>query len=105
MILDRRVASALLLLIACSSRQHLWEARGRAYQENLALQAPPPPPGAKAAKAAPGLDSQEASIIAASYRHSLAPKEEKVNEQPLMIVSPQTGQAGYALPPPSVPKE
>lgn len=103
----RRAAAALLLLLgACSSSQHLWDARGRAFQAGFAVQHSAAPPGAKGAEAVSGLDSQEAAIIAASYRHSLAPKQDKASEQPILFVAPpqQGGQPGY-MPPPSVPKE
>ncbi|HZZ83144.1 MAG TPA: hypothetical protein VFE30_01305 [Anaeromyxobacteraceae bacterium] len=102
----RALAAVLLLLGACSGSQHLWDARGRAYQAGFAVQHSAPPPGGKGAEAVVGLDSQEAAIIAASYRHSLAPKQGNVNEQSVLFVAPpQQGQPGYSTPPPSVPKE
>jgi hypothetical protein len=101
-----RVAIAALLLLACSGRQHLWESRGAAYDRSFAAQKVQRPSGAKRTQPAAGLDSQEAAIIAESYRASLAPKGAKVDQQPVLIVSPQgQGQQQYALPPPSVPKE
>lgn len=106
MTLARRLTAALLLLLgACAGSPHLWDARGRAYQGAFAVQHTAPAPGAKGAEAVSGLDSQEAAIIAASYRQSLAPKQGKVNDQPIVFVSPPQGaQPGY-LPNPSVPKD
>ncbi len=46
------------------------------------------PEGGKAASGAPGLDSQEAAIIADSYRTGLAPDGARVQEEPLLILAP-----------------
>jgi hypothetical protein len=103
--LDHRIIAAALLLSACG-HQHLWDARGRSYHSEFALQRAPHPAGAKHAEAVRGLDSQEAAIIAASYRRSLVPKDTKVQEQPVLLIAPQPGgQGSMALPLPSVPKE
>lgn len=99
------LAAAAITLCGCAGRAHLWDAKGRALEDHLALQRAPPAPG-KRAGPVQGLDSQEASIIADGYRHSLAPKGVKVEEQPTVIVAPpQQGQPMQMLPLPSVPKE
>lgn len=99
------LAVAAAALCGCAGRAHLWEARGRAVEDQLALQRAPPAPG-KRAGPVQGLDSQEASIIAGAYHQSLAPKGVKVEEQPTLLVAPpQPGQPMQVLPLPSVPKE
>ncbi len=99
------LVAAMAALCACAGRAHLWEARGSSVESQLALQRAPRATG-KRAGPVPGLDSQEASIIAAGYRRSLAPKDVKVEEEPLLIVAPpQQGQPRQVLPLPSVPKE
>ncbi len=105
MTFDHRIAAAALLLASCG-REHLWAARGRAYHTELARQQAPRPAGAKRAEPVVGLDSQEAAIIAESYRQSLAPKGTKAPEQPVLLIAPQReGQGRVALPLSSVPKE
>jgi hypothetical protein len=102
----RHLAVGALLLAACSGHQHLWDGRGAAYRGTFAAQRATRPPGAKRSQAATGLDSQEAAIIADAYRASLAPKGTKMDQQPVLVVSPQgQGQQQYAVPPPSVPRE
>ena len=99
------LAAAVAALCACAGRPHLWEARGRSVEAQLALQRSPPAPG-KRTGPVPGLDSQEASIIAEGYRRSLAPKGVKLEEEPMLIVAPpQQGQPRQVLPLPSVPKD
>jgi hypothetical protein len=62
-------------------------------------------PAAKRTNSVEGLDSQEASIIAESYRRSLAPKDQKVQDEPVIIVAPpDRGTPRQALAP-SVPRE
>ncbi len=105
----RTWAVAVLALVGCSGRQHLWETRGVAYDKSfVAQQGPRPAAGARRAPPAAGLDSQEASIIAEGYRASLAPKGSRADQQqqPVLIVAPPgQAQPQYMLPPPSVPKE
>jgi hypothetical protein len=99
------LAVATVALWGCAGRTHLWDAKGRAVEDQLAQQRAPPAPG-KRAGPVQGLDSQEASIIAGAYHHSLAPKGVKVEEQPtLLIAPPQPYQPMQGMPLPSVPKE
>jgi tRNA/tmRNA/rRNA uracil-C5-methylase (TrmA/RlmC/RlmD family) len=97
------VAAVAVMLAGCGGRAHLTEGHGtavRAVQHGQAAV-----PAAKRTNAIEGLDSQEAAIIADSYRRSLAPKGEKVEEEPVIFVAPpQRGMARQALAP-SVPKE
>ncbi len=90
-------------LLAGCGRAHLDPAYGRAFREQFALQRERP---ASSTKVTPGLDAQEASIIASTYRASLAPKEaQRVSDEPILVVTPQQRGAMPSLPPPSVPKE
>jgi hypothetical protein len=56
------------------------------------------------ATAVAGLDSQEAAIISDHYRASLAPKGQKVGEEPVILVAPPSRERPQPLAP-SVPKE
>jgi hypothetical protein len=77
------------------SRAHLTSSHGRAYHEAFAVQ--DANPNRKATKSVHGLDSQEAAVIAGSYRKSLAPKTESVNTGPqLLMISPNRGGGGAA---------
>lgn len=99
-------AAALAALALSCARQHLTPTQGQSYDAAFAAQRAPLPPASAKRGAAVGLDSQEAEIIADSYRRSLAPKDEKPNEEPIIIVPPPT-QGGYQRAPalaPSVPK-
>jgi hypothetical protein len=51
-----------------------------------------------------GLDSQEAAIISETYRTSLAPKDAKPKDEPILIVAPPSRDAPAKLMP-SVPQE
>jgi hypothetical protein len=87
---------------ACASRAHMWEASGRSYSAALAQQAPQPKTPVKGPVG--GLDSQEAAIIAQTYRRGLAPKAAQPREAPVLILGqPSAETGGYSLPPPSVP--
>ncbi len=98
------LALAATLLVGCTGgRAHIEPGYGRSYREQLSAQRDPS--GAKPAKAAPGLDAQEASIIAATYRTSLAPKEEKTQAPPILVVEQQPGGGMLRALMPSVPKE
>jgi hypothetical protein len=82
------------------NRAHLTATHGRAYHEVFTAQ--DANPGRKDAKSVNGLDSQEAAVIAGSYRKALAPKGENGGAQPqLLMVAPPRGE-GPSLPP-SVP--
>ncbi len=97
------LAVAAVLLAACGGRAHLEPAYGRSVRSQFAAQREAP--GAKQARAAPGLDPQEASIVSANYRRSLSPKEaqQQTKADPILVVTPQQGGAHPLLP--SVPKE
>jgi hypothetical protein len=89
-------------LAACASRAHMWDASGRSYWAAFAQQTPQ----LKAPLKGPvsGLDSQEAAIIAQTYRRGLAPKAAQPREPPVLIVGqPSAETGGYSMPPPSVP--
>jgi hypothetical protein len=86
-------------------RAHLTDSHGRAYHEAFAIQdANPNRKGAP--KSVNGLDSQEASIIAGSYRKALAPKADvSQSSGQLLMMSPNRGgslEAGAMAP--SVPQ-
>jgi type IV pilus biogenesis protein CpaD/CtpE len=105
--------SALLLLVlplciaGCASRNHLTSGHGRSYHEALARQAANPEAGNQSV-ASKGLDPEEAAVIAQGYRTSLAPKGEKVEQEPILLVAPSAQKAGARgdyMPPASVPQE
>ena len=87
-------------------RAHLTASHGRAYQQAFAVQTVNPGRVAPA-NAVHGLDSQEAAIIASSYRRGLAPKEQSAGtERPqVLLYSPKAGLRDASMPPPSVPGE
>jgi hypothetical protein len=92
----------LLTLGACS-RAHITPSHGRAFREAFAIQDANPNRGANK-KSINGLDSQEAAIIAGSYRKALAPKGDVGNSgQQLLMVSPNHGGAAEVVAP-SVPQ-
>jgi hypothetical protein len=94
------VAVGMLLALGCAGRKaHIVPGYGES-SDVFAKQAGNRQP----AKAATGLDSQEARIVSTTYRQSLAPKETKPKEEPYIIVAPPTQQAMQPLAP-SVPKE
>jgi len=94
--------TASALLSAGCSRAHLTDSHGRAYHEAFAAQ--DANPNRKGNKSVHGLDSQEAAIIAGSYRKALAPKAEGGNAQnQLLMVSPNRPGAEAAVAP-SVPQ-
>jgi len=98
------IAALVAFTVACGGRAHLEPGYSRSYRGQFAAQEARPP-GAKPATAAPGLDAQEASIIANSYRKSLSPKEERqYGAEPILVVAPPQRAAGHPLLP-SVPKE
>jgi hypothetical protein len=74
---------------ACS-RARLTPTHGRAFREAFAQQ--DANPGRKGNKSLNGLDSQEAAIIAGSYRKGLAPKVDTGSSgSQLLMVSPNRG--------------
>ena len=105
----KTIAFAFVLLplaIGCASRNHLTPGHGRAYREVLARQAANPEAG-KEPVASKGLDPQEAAVIAQGYRASLAPRGERVQQQPMLLVAPsaEKPRSGDYMPPASVPQE
>jgi len=98
-----RTAVVAALLSACAAPAHLSEhfgaANRTAFAAQIVRQSGPP------AQAVTGLDSQEASIISDTYRHSLAPRGTRPEEQPILFVGPApAGDRSRAnMPPPSVP--
>jgi hypothetical protein len=86
---------------ACS-RAKLTPTHGRAYHEAFAIQ--DANPNRKGNKSINGLDSQEASIIAGSYRKGLSPKIENTGTgSQLLMVNPNRGGGAEVLAP-SVPQ-
>jgi hypothetical protein len=99
------LAFIAVALTGCASRAHLTETQGRSYHAFFQRQAPPQ---AKISGPVSGLDSQEATIIAESYRRSLAPRQ-VAQQRPdqILLVGPQPlgGAAPSLMPPaPSVPR-
>lgn len=97
------MAAATIAAAGCGWRQqHLDPSFGKSYDAAFAAQharAAGPP-----VAAVTGLDSQEAKIISESYRAHLAPKGQKVQEEPLIFIAPPSRERPQALAP-SVPKE
>jgi hypothetical protein len=94
--------SGLVGMTACS-RAHLTPTHGRAYREVFTAQ--DANPNRKSAQSVNGLDAQEATIIAGSYRKALAPKgdEGAGGQQRLLMVAPQRPVGDSAGLPASVP--
>lgn len=103
------VALAMLLMVgaAACDRTTMGPYHGRAYRELFARQALDPLAGEKprSARVYQGLDSQEASIVARTYRKGLAPKEAAEGQQaPMLLMAPRAGGRDTGnMPPPSVP--
>jgi hypothetical protein len=95
----RVLLAASLAALGCA-REQLTKTHGRSFHAAFARQTANP-----ASKAQPpaGLDSQEAAIIAESYRKSLAPKGTQVTEEPVLVVTPPQRQQPAQLAP-SVPR-
>lgn len=105
----KRILFAVAAVVAtgtlgCAGRAHLADSTGRSYQAAFAQQGAAPRGGITGPVT--GLDSQEASIIARTYRGSLAPKvvRQAYGEQPILLLGPQAGESGTRMPPPSVPR-
>lgn len=109
MTVNRRALAALGMALAalaipgCSSQSPLTRAHGRASAEYLKRQAVQPSAHREAVK---GLDSEEAAIVADTYRKGLAPKGARTDEdsQVLLVAPPRRGERPAPLAP-SVPKE
>jgi len=98
-----KLALVLALAALGCGRAHLEPQYGRSYYAQFALQQEHPA-GAKRVRATTGLDAQEASIIASTYRHGLAPKEgQEAKEQPILVVAPTQPGTGRTTLMPSVP--
>jgi hypothetical protein len=94
-----------LLLWGCAGRAHMTPQYGHAYRQTLERQTVHPDAGERTARPS-GLDTQEAAIIAQSYRSSLARKGQPVpQEAALLHVAPSSGSGKDGLPPASVPPE
>ncbi|MBN2575351.1 MAG: hypothetical protein JXP73_12370 [Deltaproteobacteria bacterium] len=99
--------SFAILLGGCASRTHLTAGHGRSYRAAIERQAQNPEAG-KQPVAAKGLDSQEAAVIAQSYRQHLTPKGQAVEAPPpMLLVAPSAlkGRQGDYMPAASVPPE
>lgn len=94
---------ALLCIVGCAPRARLTETHGLSTRASFARQVANP-----AAVGLPprGLDSQESSIVAETFRDGLAPKGAAPKDTPLVLVAPpvQGGAAKRALAP-SVPDQ
>ncbi len=96
------LAIVLLSLGGCTSSRSLTRDHGKSYHATMDAQRASA--SGAATEAEKGLDAQEATIVANSYRQSLAPKGAKSDEQPeILYVAPQ--RQGTAQLAPSVPKE
>lgn len=88
-------------LTACS-RNHLTPSHGRAYREVFVAQ--DANPNRKTTTSVNGLDSQEAAIIAGSYRKALSPKTDPgANSKQMLMVAPQRAVGDSSGLPASVP--
>lgn len=97
------VAAAVLLAMLGCSRGSLSTSHGEAYRAVFAKQRGPDRP-AGPPEAAAGLDSQEAAIVADTYRRGLAPEGADVKEEPVLIVAPQGRDGRPQQLAPSVPR-
>jgi hypothetical protein len=100
------IAMGCLATAACGGRAHLARGFGDSYHAHFALQAIHPDAGNKAPVRL-GLDSQEAAIVAESYRRSLMPEgsSQQGDEQPMIIVAPPAKGSGQTKLAPSVPSD
>ena len=104
-----RAASALVMLsvaslTACSDRAHLTKTHGRAYNEAFTRQQTIPDPHPRNPKALQGLDSQEAAVVARTYRRGLSKDGAgDASGTPMVITNPNVGANAPYMPPPSVP--
>ena len=107
-----RMIAALALGVAlvggACERAHLTASYGRANHDAFTRQMANPSAGTKPAPAtAQGLDSQEAAIVAKTYRRHLAPRdEEAASRSQMLYYNPRAPQAERNdMPPPSVPAQ
>jgi hypothetical protein len=102
--------TGLLMLIvsaAACDRTYLTPSHGRAYRETFAVQTVNPQRQTEG-KFVQGLDSQEAAIIASTYRKHLGPagSDSGSNQTQLLTYSPRGGlREASVMPAPSTPSE
>jgi hypothetical protein len=101
------LATLLMVGVAACDRTTLGATHSRAYRDIFARQALDPGAGEKprSARVFQGLDSQEASIVAKTYRKGLSPRESGEGQQaPMVLMAPRAGMRDTGnMPPPSVP--
>jgi hypothetical protein len=98
----RLLVIAALAAVGCTGSTHLTKSFGKSYRATMRAH---PTGDAVAKQAVKGLDSEEATIIASSYRRSLAEKGQTSELQPeILYVAPQN-ENGRAQLAPSVPQE
>lgn len=93
--------------LGCADRTHLSAAHSRSFQQAFSSQMADPA-AAQKPRDIRGLDSQEAAVIARTYRRSLGKEEMGTEERrPVLIMTaPRTrGADDRYMPPPSVPPE
>ncbi len=108
-----RMIGALALGVAlvggACERAHLTASHGRANHDAFTRQVANPNAGTKPAsdRMVQGLDSQEAAIVAKTYRRHLAPRDEEAASRSQMLYYNQRAPQAERndLPPPSVPMQ
>ncbi len=96
------VALATCLAGGGCARTHLTASHGRAYHEVFAAQ--DANPNRQGTKSVHGLDSNEAAIIAGSYRKALAPKASEGSAQGQLLMMSPNRPGAEAVVAPSVPQ-
>ncbi|MFC1610195.1 hypothetical protein ACFL6C_04505 [Myxococcota bacterium] len=79
-----------MMAVGCSHREHLTPSHGDSYTAFFKHQVINPDAGKNAA--APGLDSQEAAVVAKGYLNSLTPDStgaSTAQQQPILLVAPE----------------
>jgi hypothetical protein len=96
---------ALVVGFGCARQTYLTPTHGRAYAEAFGHQTVNPNPIPTDGRDTQGLDSQEATAVARSYRRSLGANDSgEAGAAPMVIMSPGAGQpAAPYTPAPSVP--
>ncbi|MGI5862208.1 MAG: hypothetical protein ACOX6T_09140 [Myxococcales bacterium] len=93
--------------IGCAAPEHLTEGYGESFRAALERQAIRP--AGCAAEPVSGLDSQEAAIISESYRQSLLPEGQSLDDDDDQLIylapRPRTNPDNSRMPPPSVPPD
>ena len=98
------LALLVTLSAGCADRSHLSGNHGRAYSEAFGRQTVNPEPRPADPRAIQGLDSQEASAVAHTYRRGLSGKEGSGDSaQPMVIMNGGASPQSPYMPPPSVP--